>query len=99
MLRLILAAEEIDLNALLALAVDQKNWVLLVLVAVLILVPIVLKLLGKSFPGQEGIVKLLSSLAQSLAHKDSKEAPPEVQPGQLKVVRVEEQADDKGPKQ
>lgn len=65
-----------DLNALLQLAVEQHNYLLLAVVAVLIIAPIVLKLLGKSIPGQELIVSALKGLAQFLGSRSNKLPPP-----------------------
>ncbi len=82
-----------ELNDLINVAITNKNWLLLAVAILLVLVPTVLHLLGKDMPI---VTTLLTAVADFLKARPSLTAPKsEDQKGVLSVVKVEEEK--KGP--
>jgi hypothetical protein len=77
-----------DLLAVIDAAAQSQDWLILAIASVLLIVPIVLKALGKKIPLVDGIVELAVSVL-----KARKKAPPPVPAGELegvaKVVPIE----------
>lgn len=80
-----------ELVAQLVTAAAEHNWVVVALVAVLIAVPIVLRLLGKEIPLVSSILDIVAKLIPMLKKKAP--APPAEGDGLASVVPVEEKKD------
>ena len=78
-----------DILAIIDAAAQSQDWLILAIASVLLIVPIVLKALGKKVPLVDGIVELAVSVLKSRKPK----APPPVPAGELegvaKVVPIE----------
>ena len=77
-----------DLLTIIDTAAQTQDWLILAIAAVLLIVPIVLKALGKKVPLVDGIIDLAVGIL-----KTRKKAPPPVPAGELegvaKVVPIE----------
>lgn len=77
-------------------SVMNHQWVILAIASVLLIVPLVLKALGKSVPIVDQIITIVASILRSFAKKPAPPPAqlPENQEGVAKVVPIRE---DKGP--
>lgn len=96
MLASILAAE-VTLEDLINEAAQQKNWPLLVGALVIVLVPAVLKLLGKQIPIIDSAVDLAKKALPMLRKKDVPPPAAGEKEGLAAIIPIEGKKDDKGP--
>lgn len=94
------ASADPTLNDLLQLAVEQRNWFAIAVIAVLIIVPLVLKLVKKDFPGQDLIATALTGLAKFLTSRPPSNSPvPEADKKEVagveKVIQIIPEEDEK----
>lgn len=72
-------------------AAQTQQWLILAIAAVLLIVPVVLKALGKSVPVLDQILAVAASLLKTFAKKAPPPAQlPENQDGVAKVVPIED---------
>lgn len=90
-------AAEMTLEDLINEAAQSKNWPMLIAALIVILVPAVLKLLGKKVPLVDAAVDLAKKALPMLRKK---EAPPPAEgekEGLAAIIPIEGKKDDKGP--